>query len=313
VVVDALSNLLRGVRADGVILSGLTPSPPWELRVGSGAALTLCSPLRGDGWLVLPGDAAPTRLRTGDTAVVRGPLAFSFVDAVDGDPARPCTAVCRDNTTVGALCAAEDAPADAAALLVAKFPVQGEVGNRLLEALPPVLVVLADPACEDILDYIAGELVADRPGQQVVLERLLDWILVCTLRAWFDSAENAAPAWYLAMADPVVGAALRAIHDDHAHPWTVATLARATGVSRAAFAKRFTDLVGEPPLTYLTGWRMTVAADLLAEPGATVAGVARRVGYADPFGFSAAFKRTRGTSPSEFRRRLDTRRDLARG
>lgn len=142
---------------------------------------------------------------------------------------------------------------------------------------------------------------ADRPGQQAVLERVLEWLLVCTLRAWFDSPQGATPAWYAALSDPVVGVALRAIHDDHARPWTVAALADTAGVSRALLANRFEALVGEPPLAYLTGWRMTVAADLLAEPGATVARVARSVGYADPLGFSTAFKRTRGLTPSQWR------------
>ncbi|GAB3221388.1 hypothetical protein GCM10027535_19850 [Mycolicibacterium hippocampi] len=83
----------------------------------------------------------------------------------------------------------------------------------------------------------------------------------------------------------------------------MATLADRIGVSRSTLAKRFTELVGEPPLTYLTRWRMTLAADLLIErPDATVAAVARTVGYSEPFGFSAAFKRVRGVNPSEFRR-----------
>lgn len=299
---DALSNLLRGVRADGVTLSRPTPSPPWGLRVTSESSLTLCSPLRGEGWLVLSGDDGPTRLRAGDTAVVRGPGSFSFVDELDSVAECPCDELCPGDEREVVPLAPDAAVAGSAILLVAEFPVAGEVGGRLLDALPPALLVPADPSCEDILDYIAAEVAADRPGQRVVLERLLEWVLICTLRAWFDSAASAAPAWYLAMSDPVVGVALRAMHDDHSRPWTVASLARVAGVSRAALAKRFAELVGEPPLTYLTGWRMAVAADLLAAPDATVAGVARKVGYADPFGFSAAFKRSRGVSPSEFRR-----------
>jgi AraC-like DNA-binding protein len=83
----------------------------------------------------------------------------------------------------------------------------------------------------------------------------------------------------------------------------VASLAERIGVSRSTLAKRFTDLVGEPPLTYLTRWRMTLAADLLVEQtAATIAEVAGTVGYNDPFGFSAAFKRVRGVNPSDFRR-----------
>jgi AraC-like DNA-binding protein len=85
------------------------------------------------------------------------------------------------------------------------------------------------------------------------------------------------------------------------HPWTVAGLADRAGVSRAAFARRFTELVGEPPMAFLIGWRMALAADLLLEPEATIASVARRVGYATPFALSAAFKRERGVSPREHR------------
>jgi len=101
----------------------------------------------------------------------------------------------------------------------------------------------------------------------------------------------------------VAGPALRLLHDEPAAPWTVAALAARAGVSRSTLAKRFAELVGEPPLTYLTGRRMALAADLLAErTTATVSAIARHVGYADAFGFSAAFKRVRGVTPSEYRR-----------
>ncbi|MFI6778919.1 helix-turn-helix transcriptional regulator [Nocardia sp. NPDC050412] len=100
----------------------------------------------------------------------------------------------------------------------------------------------------------------------------------------------------------MVGPVLRVMHETPGAPWTLTTLAAVAGVSRTTFAKRFAELVGEPPLAYLTDWRMTIAADLLAEPGATVSAVARRVGYADAFGFSTAFKRVRGVSPSEYAR-----------
>ena len=98
-----------------------------------------------------------------------------------------------------------------------------------------------------------------------------------------------------------MGRALRLIHDDPAHPWTVAELADESGVSRAAFARRFTELVGEPPMKFLTGWRLSLAADLLLEPGATVGSVAYRVGYASPFALSSAFKRVRGMSPRQYK------------
>ena len=89
------------------------------------------------------------------------------------------------------------------------------------------------------------------------------------------------------------------MHDDPAHPWTVAELAAEAGVSRAALARRFNELVGEPPMTFLTGWRIALAADLLLEPGATIGSVAHQVGYGSPFALSTAFKRVRGISPRQ--------------
>ena len=124
------------------------------------------------------------------------------------------------------------------------------------------------------------------------------------VRAWFDQPDNDAPGWYLAESDSGIGATIRLIHEQPAHEWTVAGLAAEAGMSRAAYARRFSEVVGEPPMTYLTNWRLTLAADLLRAPHATVGDVAEQVGYATPFGLSAAFKRVRGVSPTEHRQGL---------
>jgi AraC-like DNA-binding protein len=120
------------------------------------------------------------------------------------------------------------------------------------------------------------------------------------LRTWFARPEAQAPAWYRGYADPVVGRALHLLHHNPAHGWTVASLASATGVSRAALARRFSERVGEPPMSFLTSWRMALAADLLREPDTTIAAVARQVGYASPYALSSAFKRVQGVSPRQF-------------
>jgi AraC-like DNA-binding protein len=133
-----------------------------------------------------------------------------------------------------------------------------------------------------------------------VLDRLLDLLLIAVLRAWFDRSQTT-PGWIRAQADPIVGRALRMLHNHPAHPWTVAALAGRLGVSRAALARRFTELVGEPPMSYLTSWRLALAADLLREPDATITAVARQVGYSSGFALSAAFKRVRGVSPQVHR------------
>ncbi|MCP3804477.1 AraC family transcriptional regulator [Allokutzneria sp. A3M-2-11 16] len=289
---DAFGDLLRGVRANGALFGRTVLTSPWALRFVDGATLTLCTMINGEGWVVSD-DGRRTHIPHRGTVIVRGPAPFVVVD----DPSREvhealdirCATTCPSTLD-----------SDAAAMVVGIYTLESGVGRRLLAALPPVLVAPEECGGEDdaVLRFIAEEAAAERPGQQVVLDRLLDWLLVCTLRAWFD---RSAPAWYQAQSDPVVGQALRALHSDPARSWTVASLASSVGVSRAALAKRFTALVGEPPLTYLTGWRMDLAADLLAEPESTVASVARRVGYADGFAFSAAFKRVRGVAPSALR------------
>lgn len=162
---------------------------------------------------------------------------------------------------------------------------------------------------DDLLwDTLGGERVGvvrsgylDEFDPAAVLDRLLDLLLIAALREWFARPGGKAPAWYRAHGDPVVGRALQMLHNNPAHPWTVASLATRTGASRAALARRFTALVGEPPMSYLTEWRLALAADLLCEPDATVGAVAHQVGYGSSFALSAAFKRIRGVSPREHR------------
>ena len=151
------------------------------------------------------------------------------------------------------------------------------------------------------MPLLATEIVKEEPGQQVVLDRLLDLLLVTALRAAFSSDGVDVPAWFRANADPVIGRVLRLMQNEPAEPWTVATLANAVGISRALLARRFHELVGEPPMSFLTSWRMALAADLLVAGDATVGAVAGEVGYGSPFTFSTAFKREYGRSPKAYR------------
>ncbi|QLE73151.1 AraC family transcriptional regulator [Streptomyces rectiverticillatus] len=299
---DPFDDLLRGVRANGAVFGGSVLSPPWALRFTDGAFLTLCAPLRGEGWLV-PAEGGPRRLAAGETAIVRGPEPFVFTDdpaSTEGAAPGPVREVSCGGPEGGGPDAAGGVDGRTV-LMAGAYRVPGEVPRRLLQVLPPVLVVPDDHDCTSMRGYLESQLTAGLPGRQIVVDRLLDWLLVCTLRDWFDRPEAASPAWYRALGDEVVGPVLRAMHEAPHRAWTLASLAAVAGVSRSTFAKRFHELLGEPPLAYLTEWRMTLAVDLLGEPGATLASVARRVGYADPFGFSTAFKRVRGVSPSAFR------------
>jgi AraC-like DNA-binding protein len=195
-------------------------------------------------------------------------------------------------------------PDGATVALIGTYEQVGESGRMLLDALPPMLALAADEWDSPLVGLLEAEITRAVAGQSAVLDRLLDLVLVAAVRAWFATDDRRTPGWYRAQSDPVVGKAISLIHDHPERPWTVASLAAEAGASRAWLARRFHELVGRPPMEYLTEIRLSLAADLLAQPGSTVASVSQRVGYATPYSFSAAFKRVRGVSPAHHRTRL---------
>jgi len=307
---DAVAGLLDGPRAREAFLLRSSMDPPWSLRIQDEAPLTVLSMVRGEAWL-MPDEGDTVVLRRGDVAVFRGPDHCTIAD----DPATAPQVVIHPGqrcTTLAGEDIAEqwslgvrtwgNSPDGVTVMLTGTYQMGGEVSQRLLRALPPLLVLRDDEWDCPVVPLLADEIGKDEPGQEAVLDRLLDLLLIAVLRAWFARPEAGAPDWYRAYGDPVVGRALRLLHHNPAHPWTVAALAREAGVSRAALARRFHELVGEPPMSFLTGWRIALAADLLREPGATIGSVAHEVGYGSPFALSTAFKRIRGVSPQQYRR-----------
>ena len=306
---DALVGFLDGPRARSAFLLRSSLDPPWSLRIEDGAPLTLVAVVRGQAW-VLPDGGPPTRLDPGAVALVRGPEPYTVADSpataptVVIHPGQVCTTVdgepLHDVMDLGVR-SWGNAPDGATVMVTGTYQADGEISRRLVAALPPLAVLASDAWDSPLVPLLAGEIVRDEPGQDAVLDRLLDLLLVAALRSWFAQPTADAPSWFRAHGDAVVGPALRLLQNQPARSWTVATLAAEVGVSRAALARRFHDVVGEPPMTFLTNWRLALAADLLHEPDATVGGVARRVGYGSPFTFSTAFKRRYGRSPHAHR------------
>lgn len=284
--------------------------PPWAIRVQDRAPLSLIAMVRGEAWLVPDGREPAHRLGPSDVAIVRGPEPYIFADdpttrpQVVIHPGQVCTTPeghhLAQAMDLGVRTWGND-PNGSTSMLIGVYENTSEVSLRLLEALPPLVVVPGATWDTPLIDLLGQEIVKDEPGQEAVLDRLLDLFLIGALRRWFADLGGQAPGWYRAHGDPVVGPALRMLLNNPAHPWTVAALARQAGVSRASLARRFTELVGEPPMTFLTAWRMALAADLLLEPGTSVASIARQVGYSSPFALSTAFKRIRGISPHQHR------------
>jgi AraC-like DNA-binding protein len=315
--VDSLSGFLDGPRARGAFLLRSILEPPWSLAIRDEAPLTIVCVVRGSAWVV-PTGAAPTELRVGDVALVRGPEHYVVADRPDRrpqviiTPGQECIDLAGNRVAEAMSLGVRtwgNAVDGATMLLTGTYQGTGEISRRLLDALPPLIVLPATDgetegetgSSSPVAGLLAEEIGRNAPGQEVVLDRLLDLLVVTALREWFDRPGAVAPAWYAAHADPMVGHAIRLLHNNPEQPWTVSSLAAAVGSSRAALARRFTDLVGEPPIAFLTTWRLALAADLLREPDATVARVARQVGYGSPFTFSAAFKRHYGLSPQEHR------------
>ncbi|HET6953691.1 MAG TPA: AraC family transcriptional regulator [Acidimicrobiales bacterium] len=306
---DALVGLLDGVRARGAFLLRAVLDPPWSLRIEDEAPLTLMAVARGEAWLG-PVGGEPERVGPGDIAIARGPDHYVVSDrpgtppTVIIHPGERCTTLSGEDLALtmhlGVRTWGNHLDGETV-LLTGTYQGHSEVSRRLLGALPPLAVVRADADDAPLLDLLAREIDRDVPGQEVVLDRLLDLLLIAVVRTWLARAGDRAPAWWRADADPVVGPALRLLHADPARPWTVAGLAAAVGVSRAGLARRFVDLVGEPPMAFLTAWRLALAADRLLEPGVTIGAVAGEVGYGSPFALSAAFKRAYGVSPHEHR------------
>ena len=306
---DSLGGLLDAPRARGAFALRASMTSPWSLRVLAESPLTLIVVVSGDLWL-LPDRGEALHLRPGDVAVTRAPDHYSVADAPD----TPSTIYihpnqdCRDaagNSLLEALTHGVRSwgndPEGETVFVVGAYEQLSDIRGRLLEALPPALMVSRSQWESPLVPLLCGEVTKDEPGQAAVLDRLLDLLVTAVLKAWFARQDERRPAWWRYQSDRIVESALQLMHERPQEAWTVASLAQQVGASRAAFAKRFQDIVGESPMAFLKHWRMALAADLLCRPGENVSTVSVKVGYATPYAFSAAFKRVRGLSPQQHR------------
>ncbi len=284
-------------------------SPPWAVKVQDDAPLTVVAVLAGSAWFSHNGGPA-VLLEPGSVMVVRDHSAY----VLGHDPdQRPAYFIGVDQQCSGAngeelarslglgLRAWGNDPAGKDAMLVGTYRSSGEVGDLLLASLPPFLVANAEDS--PLIGMLAQEVHKDGLAQASVLDRLLDLLLIDAIRSWSAEQPSAGSTWLTAERDDSVRQAIRLIHNSPEVPWTVGALALSVGTSRASLARRFTEHVGKPPMRYLNQWRLAKGADLLLDPKYTLTAVARRVGYASPFGFSAAFKKRYAASPQEYRRR----------
>jgi AraC-like DNA-binding protein len=179
--------------------------------------------------------------------------------------------------------------------------------RNLVEILPPILHIEAAGSpgfdwMQSTLRLMAVEAKELRPGGEAVITRLGDILVIQAIRSWLETDQAARTGWLGALQDEQIGRAISMIHRDPARDWTVAALADELAMSRSAFAARFTELVQEPAMRYVTRWRMQVAVSALQDEGATVGELANRLGYRSEAAFARAFKRVVGTPPGAVRR-----------
>ena len=306
---DTLGGLLDAPRARGAFALRTVMTSPWSLRILAESPVTLIAGVSNEFWVV-PDDGEPVRIGPGDIAVTRAPDHYNVSDSPTTPPIvviHPEQRCCDlegnsvlESMTHGVRTWGND-PDSSTVFIVGAYEHLSDVSDRLLRALPPVLSLSHADWESPLVPLLCEEVVKDEPGQAAVLDRLLDLLLTAVLKAWFAKQDSSRPEWWRTQGDRIVEHALRIMHDNPAHPWTLDKLAAESGASRSSLARRFHDLVGEPPMTFLKNWRMAMAADLLCQPDETVGTVAEKVGYATPFAFSAAFKRVRGLSPQEHR------------
>lgn len=303
---DPLTYFLDGPRAAGAFALLVQMSTPWGITVRDNATLTVLAVMHGetrvDGSLLV----------AGDVALLRGPEPYAVTDAsgsaptIEIGPGQHCTTPdgrdLRDELRHGIRRWGNAAEGETS-LLIGTYERPEEAGGLVIRALPRLTVVPREHADGALVGLLARELAHDDPAAQVVVDRLLDVLVVNTIRHWANAPDRPTEASWLACNDPLVVRALEFLHAEPAAPWTVESLARRVNTSRASLAARFRTSVGEPPMTYLTRWRLTLAGDLLEAPDATVSRVARQVGYRNAYAFSTAFKRQVGTTPKEYRQR----------
>ena len=302
---DVLQDHLARARASGGVFARSVAQPPWGLRLPGTIQLAVHAVVQGRAWLWLDDPQAPLELAPGDVALVRG--------GPDHHIAHEPAATCLPPEQFRARHAGDERSADrrASVFLCGAYRFSGDVGRGLVEALPPILPLsaAADDPLHDVIALLSRELAASAPGQQTVLDRLLDVLVVLALRACFQRSATA-PRWYRASADPRLGPALTALHADAARPWTVSELAATSGLSRAAFARSFQEALGQAPIQYLTDWRMTLARDHLRTGELTLTQIAARTGYASPYAFAAAFRRHHGRPPGQWRQQQLDQSDI---
>jgi AraC-like DNA-binding protein len=313
---DALSDVLRVIRLTGGVFLEARFTAPWSVssRVGPEDCMPSLTPtasviafhyvISGRMLLVLDSDA-PREI--GSNTIVMLPRNDPHVLASDASLPPVDSHLLIQAQREGALVRIEHGGGGEVTRIVCGFVGSELRAHPLFDALPRLLTMnLAEKPnagwVAHSFRHAAQEVAADRPGSGTVLAKLSELLFVEALRDYTEGMPAERKGWLAALRDPAIGRALALLHGRIAHPWTTDELAAEAALSRSAFAERFTQQLGMPPMTYLTTWRMQAAAQQLRATPKSIAQIASEVGYESEATFTRAFKREMGSTPGQYRR-----------
>ncbi|WP_236727355.1 AraC family transcriptional regulator [Novosphingobium resinovorum] len=299
---DPLSDVLSLLKPHAYVSSGFDAGGDWAVQFGDQHKLIKCYAIVSGGcWLTVEGVGDPVRLEAGDCFVLPSGHPFRLGSDIDG-PAIGAgeifpTARRGDVVTLNG--------GGGLFLVGSRFGISGNHADMLLGLLPPIVHIRdqsAQVALRSLVEQMMRELRDDQPGNSLAVQHLAHLMLVQALRVHLDSSDGNRVGWFFTLADKHLGAAIKAIHADPAYPWCLQQLGEVAGMSRSTFALRFKERVGEPPMQYVTRWRMLLACERLEHSDDTVSAIAISLGYESESAFSTAFKRIMGCSPRRYGR-----------
>jgi AraC-like DNA-binding protein len=306
---DLVSDILAAVRVRTTIYCRSSMHAPWGFGVEAHGNPSFHVVTRGTCWLDVEGDGRPLALSAGDLVLLPRGRRHWMRDEPSSE-VRWLEEILAGTPVDGNGRLRYGGNGKLAELVCGGFVIEGEAVDPVLRALPEVVHVSGTngapaPWVAATLGLVEAVTSSDALGAEAVLGRLAETMVMQALRAALAEAALTDPDRLEALRDPQIATAIRLIHAEPETDWTVELLASRVGYSRSAFAARFREIVGEPPIAYLTRSRLAAAATLLDRTTMSLGEVARGIGYANEASFGRAFTRAFGVAPGTYRRAAD--------
>jgi AraC-like DNA-binding protein len=297
---DPLSNILKLADAQPVLSGGFTAGGSWGIHFPEPDKIKFFALIKGQCWLRIDDQEEPVRVEEGDVILLSAQRSFTLSSGVDVSPLDANDIFSGDRSKFAKIGEGEDCVQIGGHVRL--DPVSGWI---LADALPRLIHIQAERPQASVLQWLLHQLVSEHssevPGAGLASSQLTQLMLIHILRVYLQTSGSSARGLLRTVRDQRIASALRLMHSDPGHPWHLEDLAKATAMSRTAFAMYFKKVAGVGPLTYLAEWRMRLAEHALREDKISVSELAQSLGYTSESAFSHAFKRVTGIAPKHYR------------